>query len=263
MIRFLAMAICCGSVAAADPLILQSTTSTQNAGLYDAILPDFTDKTGITVHVVAVGTGQAIKNAQNCDADLLLVHATAAEEAFVAAGYGLARNDVMYNDFVFVGPADDPAGIKHTSATDALQKIAEAKHPIVSRGDNSGTHQAELALWANAGLSPVSDARWYLETGAGMGATLNTAVGLGAYVMTDRATWVRFANKGDFAILVEGDPLLFNQYGVVTINPDHCPNANHSDAVTLRDWLLGPNGQTAIAAYQIEGQQLFNPNASP
>ena len=247
----------------ADPLILQSTTSTQNSGLYDAILPEFTAQSGVEVSVVAVGTGQALKNAQNCDGDLLIVHAREAEEAFVEAGFGTSRSDLMYNDFIIVGPAADPAGLTgaKTVAT-ALAKIADTESRFMSRGDDSGTHKAELKLWAATSIDPaIFSGAWYLETGAGMGATLNTARGLNAYVMTDRATWLRFGNKGDFRVLFEGDPLLFNQYGVVRISPDHCPKLDQEGADQLADWLLGADGQAAIADYSVEGEQLFFPNA--
>jgi len=260
MIRFLPFLL--AAPAFADPITLQSTTSTQNSGLYDAILPAFTAESGIEVQVVAVGTGQALQNARNCDGDLLIVHATEAEEAFVADGYGTNRADLMYNDFVIVGPPADPADIRGTDDVQAaLSAIATAEARFMSRGDDSGTHKAELRLWAPTAIDPAEfSGTWYLETGAGMGATLNTARGLNAYVMTDRATWLRFGNKGDFEVLLEGDPDLFNQYGVVQISPDHCPRANLTDATTLRNWLLN-DGQEAIAAYEVEGEQLFFPNA--
>ncbi|SEW13046.1 tungstate transport system substrate-binding protein [Cognatiyoonia koreensis] len=265
MIRLFLVAMLLAAPAMAEPLILQSTTSTQNSGLYDAILPPFSKETGIDVHVVAVGTGQALKNAQNCDGDLLLVHAKDAELAFIAAGYGTRRDALMYNDFVVVGPTQDAAAIGGiASILKALQVLDLRKLTFVSRGDDSGTHQAEMALWNLAGLDPARNSgSWYLETGSGMGATLNTAVGLGAYTITDRATWVRYANKQGFDILVAGDPLLFNQYGIVTLNPSHCPNANHTDAAILRDWLLGETGQAAISEFRIGGEQVFFPNATP
>src|SRR6056297_759784 len=204
-----------GPAAAAEPfIIVQSTTSTQNSGLYDAILPQFEAESGIDVRVVAVGTGQAIKNAANCDGDVLFVHAKPAEEEFVAKGYGTARHDVMYNDFVIVGPAADPAGIAGGSDVEpALAAIAEARAPFASRGDDSGTNKKEMALWAETTADPrEASGTWYRETGSGMGATLNTATAMGAYTLTDRATWIAFGNKGDFRILIEGDPALFNQY---------------------------------------------------
>ncbi len=262
----LAVTVALGSSAAladAPFIIVQSTTSTQNSGLYDYILPLFQEKSGIEVRVVAVGTGQAIKNAANCDADVLLVHAKAAEEAFVAEGMGLTRSDLMYNDFVIVGPAEDPAGIAETaSVAAALQTIASSEAAFASRGDDSGTHKKERALWKEAGVDPTqASGAWYRETGSGMGATLNVAVGMGAYVMTDRATWIAFANKGDYVIVVEGDPQLYNQYGVIPINPAHCPDVRAREGQAFVDWLLSADGQTAIADYRVDGQQLFFPNA--
>ena len=260
MIRFLPFLL--AAPAFADPITLQSTTSTQNSGLYDVILPVFTKETGIDVRVVAVGTGQALKNAQNCDGDLLIVHAKEAELAFVENGFGTDRADLMYNDFVIVGPSNDPAAIRALSSVQqVLSQIADTETRFMSRGDDSGTHKAEVRLWTPTGIDPRDfSGTWYLETGAGMGATLNTARGLNAYVMSDRATWLRFGNKGDYEILFEGDPELFNQYGVVQISPDHCPRANLGDAARLRDWLL-TDGQGAIASYQLVGEQLFFPNA--
>ncbi len=252
------------SAAAAERFILlQSTTSTQNSGLFDAILPGFTAATGIEVRVVAVGTGQALKNARNGDGDVLLVHAREAEEAFVSEGYGVARRDVMYNDFVIVGPPADPAGIAGLSdATAALKSIAAAEAPFASRGDDSGTHVKELALWRAAGLDPTAaSGSWYRETGSGMGATLNVALGMGAYALTDRGTWIAFKNKGNFPILVAGDERLFNPYGVILVNPARHPRVKAEDGQAFIDWLTGPEGQAAIAAYKLNGQQLFFPNA--
>ncbi|MEM8626480.1 MAG: substrate-binding domain-containing protein [Pseudomonadota bacterium] len=247
----------------AERIILQSTTSTKNAGLYDHLLPQFKTATGITVSVVAVGTGQALRNAQNCDGDVLIVHAREAEEKFVAAGFGSVRHDLMYNDFIIVGPQADPAGLRAApSATDALQRAAKAKALFASRGDDSGTHKKELALWQAAGIDvDAVSGTWYRETGAGMGATLNIAVGLGAYVMTDRATWLAFGNKGDLTIVAEGDPALFNQYGVIPVNPARCPNVNGKASARFVEWLTGAAGQAAIAAYKRAGTQLFFPNA--
>ena len=253
-----------GAKAAEDFIILQSTTSTQNSGLLDAILPDFTKSTGIEVRVVAVGTGQAIKNARNGDGDVLLVHSRAAEEAFVAEGWGVERHDVMYNDFVIVGPASDPAGIApFNGAIAAMFWIAKAKAPFVSRGDDSGTHKAELRLWALASGVDVKAASgsWYRETGSGMGATLNIGVAMGAYVLTDRATWIAFKNKSDSKIMVEGDPNLFNPYGVILVNPARHPRVKAEAGHTFIDWLTGPEGQAAIGAFKIDGKQLFFPNA--
>jgi tungstate transport system substrate-binding protein len=246
-------------------IIVQSTTSTANSGLYDYLLPTFKEKTGITVNVVAVGTGQAIKNAQNCDGDVLLVHAKPAEEKFVAEGYGVKRFDLMYNDFIIVGPPADPAGIAGTKdVTAALKKIAETKAPFASRGDDSGTHKKEQALWKAAGVDPSQGSgKWYSETGSGMGATLNTGVGMGAYVLTDRATWISYKNKGDFKIAVEGDKALFNQYGVIVVNKEKCPSVKADLGQQFADWLLSAEGQTVIGSFKIEGQQLFFPNAAP
>ncbi|WP_419906327.1 substrate-binding domain-containing protein [Hoeflea sp.] len=250
-------------VSAAEFILLQSTTSTQNSGLYDHLLPEFENKTGIQVRVVAVGTGQAIKNAGNCDADLLLVHSRAAEEAFVASGGGKERHDVMYNDFVLVGPSADPARIGEvTDVGAALRKIAGGHSVFVSRGDDSGTHKKELSLWGGIGVDPAAHSGgWYRETGSGMGATLNVAVAMDAYALTDRASWISFGNQAGHTILVEGDPALFNQYGIVTIDPAHCPNVKQAASGRFVEWLLGPEGQAAIAAFRLDGQQLFYPNA--
>ena len=246
-------------------IIVQSTTSTQNSGLFEHILPLFTKKTGIEVRVVAVGTGQALKNAENGDGDVVLVHSQPDEEKFVADGWGVKRYPVMYNDFIIVGPAADPAkiaGLKQ--APEALKKIAEAKVPFASRADDSGTHKAELKLWGEAGVDPkASSGTWYLETGSGMGATLNTAVGKQAYALTDRGTWLAFANKDDFKVLVEGDDKLFNQYGVILVNPTRHPNVKVKEGQAFIDWLVSSEGQAAIASYKIDGQQLFFPNARP
>ena len=255
-----------GAANAADPsIIVQSTTSTANSGLYDYLLPSFKAKTGITVNVVAVGTGQAIRNAKNCDADVLLVHAKSAEEAFVKDGFGVKRTDLMYNDFIIVGPKTDPAGINGMKdITAALLKVNETEAPFASRGDDSGTHKKELQLWKAAGLDPkAASGKWYRETGSGMGATLNAGVGMGAYVMTDRATWISFKNKGDFEIIVEGDRNLFNQYGVILVNPAKCPEVKKAEGQAFIDWLLSEEGQTTIGNYQIDGKKLFFPNARP
>lgn len=251
-------------VAAQDTILVQSTTSTANSGLYDTLLPQFREATGIQVNVVAVGTGQAIRNARNCDGDVLLVHAKAAEEAFVAAGYGVSRADLMYNDFIIVGPADDPAGISGTSdATAALSAIADTGALFASRGDDSGTHKKERSLWQAAGIDPdPASGTWYRETGSGMGATLNAAVGMNAYALTDRATWISFGNKADFDIAVQGDDALFNQYGVILVSPDHCATVQADAGQTFVDWLLHDAGQQAIAAYTLDGKQLFFPNAA-
>ncbi|SLN46843.1 PBP superfamily domain protein [Falsiruegeria litorea R37] len=259
-----ALVVVTGPVQAADPfIVVQSTTSTQNSGLFDAILPWFEAETGIDVRVVAVGTGQAIRNARNGDGDVLLVHAKPAEEAFVTQGWGVSRQDVMYNDFVIVGPKDDPAGIRGgSSATAALKAIAEAKAIFASRGDDSGTHKAELRQWAATGVDVAqASGSWYRETGSGMGATLNVAAGMAAYTLTDRATWLAFGNAHGLEILVEGDPRLFNQYGVILVNPDKHPNVRAETGQRFIDWLVGPDGQAAIANYKLDGEQLFFPNA--
>jgi tungstate transport system substrate-binding protein len=245
-------------------IILQSTTSTANSGLYDAILPAFTNKSGIRVHVVAVGTGQAIKNAMNGDADVLLVHAKSAEEKFVAEGFGTKRFDVMYNDFVLVGPAEDPAGIGGMKdGSIALKKISEARARFASRGDSSGTYKKEMALWKAAGIDPAaSSGSWYLETGSGMGATLNAAVGMGAYALTDRGTWISFKNKADYRILVEGDKDLLNQYGIILVSPEKHRRVKAAQGQAFIEWILSEEGQDAIAGYRLDGQQLFFPNAN-
>jgi tungstate transport system substrate-binding protein len=244
-------------------IVLQSTTSPRDSGLFDHILPKFKHETGIDVRVVAVGTGQALKNAENGDGDVVLVHSKSDEEKFVADGFGVKRYDVMYNDFVIVGPDDDPAGIAGLKeAPDAFKQIAEAKAAFVSRGDDSGTNKAEMRLWAEAGIDPKpASGTWYREAGAGMGATLNTAVRSNAYALTDRGTWISFGNKSGFKILVEGDPKLFNQYGVILVNPKKFARVKAKDGQTFIDWLTGPEGQAAIAEYKIGGKQLFFPNA--
>jgi tungstate transport system substrate-binding protein len=249
--------------AAQESIIVQSTTSTQNSGLYDHILPMFEEKTGIDVRVVAVGTGQALENGRRGDADVLLVHAKPAEEKFVAEGYGVTRHDVMYNDFVILGPASDPAGVKGMDdAPAALARIAEEQAIFASRGDDSGTHKKELSLWDAAGVDPSeASGTWYRETGSGMGATLNTGIGMDAYVMTDRATWISFGNKADHEILVEGDEALFNQYGIIMVNPEKHPNVKVEAAQSFIDWILSEEGQNAIASFKVEGEQLFTPNA--
>ncbi|MFT5503855.1 MAG: tungstate transport system substrate-binding protein [Gammaproteobacteria bacterium] len=256
----LVVPVCSG----ASSIVVQSTTSTANSGFYNFLLPKFEEATGITVHVVAVGTGQAIKNASNCDGDVLLVHAKSSEQTFVASGKGVERFDLMYNDFVFVGPASDPAGIAgETSSQSALSRIADSGQPFLSRGDNSGTHKKEKSLWKLTEIDPDEySGQWYRETGSGMGATLNVAIGMGAYTMADRATWISFQNKSDFKILVEGDTQLFNQYGVIAVNPEACPSVNQHASNMFIEWLLSKKGQSLIADYRLNDQQLFFPNAS-
>ena len=244
-------------------VLVQSTTSTQNSGLYDHLLPIFEAETGINVAVVAVGTGQAIRNAEAGDADVLIVHAREAEEAFVAAGHGVRRFELMFNDFVIVGPESDPLGLSSASSLDsALARLASGAAVVVSRGDDSGTHRKERALWAAAGFDPDGFANWYLETGSGMGATIRVAVQSEGYVLTDRATWIAYRDKADMAVLFEGDPALFNQYGVIAVDPTRHPHVNADGAGVLIDWLLGDAGQAAIAAYRLNGEQLFFPNAA-
>jgi tungstate transport system substrate-binding protein len=244
-------------------IIVASTTSTENSGLFGYILPKFEAASGIKVKVVAVGTGQAIKLAQNGDADVLFVHHRPSEEKFVAEGYGVKRFDVMYNDFVLVGPKADPAkvmGMKDAQA--AFAKIAEAKAVFASRGDDSGTHKKELGIWKGANVdAKAASGQWYRETGSGMGATLNTASALGAYALTDRGTWLGFANKGDLEIVVEGDERLFNPYGVILIDPAKHAHVKAKEGQAFIDWLVSDAGQKAIGEYQINGLQLFFPNA--
>ncbi|MBE0488554.1 MAG: substrate-binding domain-containing protein [Halomonas sp.] len=241
-------------------IVLASTTSTDNSGLFDAILPTFTEATGIEVRVVAVGTGQAFEIARRGDADSLLVHDTAGEERFVEEGYGTERADVMYNDFVIIGPDGDPAGISEAeTVAEAMRLIAEAEAAFASRGDDSGTHRAEQRLWEAAGVEPGG--AWYRELGSGMGPTLNTAAGMNAYVMSDRATWVAFENPRELTLLFEGDEALFNQYGSLLIDPERHPHLKHDLAEQWHGWLLSAEGQQAIAGFTVNGQALFFPNA--
>ena len=249
------------SIAAERFITVASTTSTENSGLFGHILPLFTRKTGIAVRVVAVGTGQAIRLAERGDADVLFVHHRPSEEKFVRDGFGIERFDVMYNDYVVIGPKADPAKIAGgKDAAAAFKKIAEAKAPFASRGDNSGTHQAELEIWHQAKVDPKG-AAWYRSTGSGMGATLNTAAGMGAYALADRGTWIGFKNKADMTIVVEGDPALFNPYGVMAVNPAKHPHVKAKDASAFVDWLISAEGQAAIASFKLDGRQLFFPDA--
>jgi tungstate transport system substrate-binding protein len=251
------------AVAAERFITVTSTTSTENSGLFGFILPQFQQATGIEVRVVAVGTGQAIKNAERGDADVLFVHHQPSEEQFVAEGFGLKRYDVMYNDYVLLGPQSDPAGIKGTKdAVAALTQIAATAAPFVSRGDDSGTHKLELSLWEAAGLHvKKASGSWYREVGSGMGATLNTASGLDGYTISDRGTWISFKNKGRLAILGEGDPRFFNQYGVILVNPAKHAHVKANEGQAFIDWLISDQGQKAIADFRVEDQQLFFPNA--
>lgn len=248
------------SAHAEDYITLASTTSTENSGLFDTILPKFKDATGIEVRVVAVGTGQAFEIARRGDADSLLVHDTAGEQRFVENGYASERVDVMYNDFVLIGPAGDPANIsKAQSAAEAFAAIAKAEVPFASRGDDSGTNRAELRRWENAGVEPDGD--WYRELGSGMGPTLNTAAAMDAYVMSDRATWVAFGNRQNLTLLFEGDKVLFNQYGSLLLSEEKHPHLKHDLAKQWHNWLISEEGQQAIADFKVDGQQLFFPNA--
>jgi len=261
---FLNILLASSVFAGPQSVLVQSTTSTSNSGLYDYLLPHFERETGTRVHVVAVGTGQAIRNASNCDADVLLVHAKNAEEKFVKDGYGVERHDLMYNDFVLVGPADDPAQVsEQNDVTSALKAIAQKQKVFASRGDNSGTHKKEIKLWRQSDIDPTEDSgRWYRETGSGMGATLNIAVGMGAYTMTDRATWINFKNRGNHKILMEGDERLFNQYGIILVDGDRCPQSNTASGEQFVNWMINKTGQSLIANYKIKNQQLFYPNAN-
>jgi len=246
---------------AEEYITLASTTSTENSGLFASILPKFEDTTGIQVRVVAVGTGQAFEIARRGDADSLLVHDTAGEKRFVENGFATERADVMYNDFVLIGPADDPANISEAqSAAEAFAAIADAEAPFASRGDDSGTNRAELRLWENAGVAPDGD--WYRELGSGMGPTLNTAAAMDAYVMSDRATWVAFGNRQNLTLLFEGDNVLFNQYGSLLLSEEKHPHLKHDLAQQWHNWLLSEDGQQAIADFKVDGQQLFFPNAN-
>ena len=245
-------------------IVVSSTTSTTDSGLFNHILPLFKAKTGIDVRVVSQGTGQALDTGRRGDADVVFVHAKAQEDKFVADGFGVERKPVMYNDFVLIGPKADPAGVKGSKDIVAALKAVQAKQaPFVSRGDKSGTHAAELGLWKTAGIE-IEQAKgpWYREIGQGMGAALNTASALNGYVLSDRATWLNFKNRGDLEIVVEGDKRLFNQYGVILVNPAKHPHVKTKDAQAFIDWLVSPEGQKAIADYKINGEVLFFPNAT-
>jgi tungstate transport system substrate-binding protein len=260
----LVLALGCAPNASAQRFItVASTTSTEQSGLFKHLLPMFEHKTGIEVRVVALGTGQALDLARRGDADVVFVHAKAAEERFLNEGHGVRRFPVMYNDFVIIGPRTDPAGIAGGSDTlDALLKIKDAGAAFVSRGDRSGTHSAEIDLWKMAGVDIAKEkGPWYRETGQGMGPALNTASSMNAYLLSDRATWLAFMNRGELAVLVEGDRRLMNQYGVMLVNPDKHPTVKRADGQAFIDWLVSREGQAAIASYKIGGQQLFFPNA--
>ncbi len=245
-------------------IVVASTTSTEQSGLFGHILPIFTQKTGIAVRVVAQGTGQALKTGEKGDADVVFVHDAVAEQKFVDAGWGVDRRLVMYNDFVIVGPKADPAKVAGgKDALAAYKKIAAAKAPFASRGDSSGTHAAELRLWKEAGIDPKAGGDWYRETGSGMGPTLNTASAMNAYAYTDRGTWLNFKNRGELSIVVEGDTRLFNQYGVMLVNPAKHAHVKVEMAKAFINWLTSNEGQAAIASYKINGEQLFFPNYKP
>ncbi len=262
---FAAAALAAVAAGAQDKsIVVASTTSTRDSGLFDHILPLFKAANGIDVKVVALGTGQALDTGRRGDADVVLVHARAQEEKFVAEGFGVKRFPVMYNDFVLVGPSSDPARVKGmTDATEALRSIKAKAAPFISRGDRSGTHIAELDLWKAAGIDIGKEkGGWYKEIGQGMGAALNMASAADAYVLADRGTWLSFKNRGDLAILVAGDKRLFNQYGVTLVNPQKHPQVKKDLGQAFIDWLVSPAGQQAIADYKINGQQLFFPNAN-
>ncbi|TDE40050.1 substrate-binding domain-containing protein [Antarcticimicrobium sediminis] len=247
--------------AQAQDMKMSVTTSFANSGLADVLLPEIKKDTGINVQLLIVGTGQALKLGAQGDVDAVLVHAKAAELAWLAEGNGTHRREIMYNDFIFVGPSDDPAGVaKADRATDALSAIAEAKAPFVSRGDNSGTHKMELRLWDAAGIAPQGD--WYRAVGQGMGAALNTASGMNAYLMSDRASWLKFANKGDLKLVYEGDPILFNQYAYMPVNPTKHPHAKNDLANTLEAWLVSDRAKELIDGYTLNGEKLFTFNAT-
>jgi tungstate transport system substrate-binding protein len=254
-----------GPVLAQDKsIVVSSTTSTTDSGLFNHILPIFKKKTGIDVKVVSQGTGQALDTGRRGDSDVVFVHAKAQEEKFVAEGFGVKRSPVMYNDFVLIGPKSDPAKVRgQKDITAALKAIQGKAAPFISRGDKSGTHSAELNLWKVAGVDIAKDkGDWYKEIGQGMGAALNTASASGGYVLSDRATWINFKNRGDLEIVVEGDQRLFNQYGVMLVNPEKHKHVKKAEGQAFIDWLVSPEGQKAIADYKINGQQLFFPNAT-
>jgi tungstate transport system substrate-binding protein len=269
--RFLSFALALGVIAAASQapaaaqdqsIIVASTTSTQDSGLFGYLLPIFKAKTNIDVKVIAQGTGQALDTARRGDADVVFVHAKSQEEKFLAEGFGVKRFDVMYNDFVLIGPKGDPAGVKGNDIETALKTIQAKGTPFVSRGDRSGTHSAELALWKQAGIDIAAmKGPWYRGIGQGMGAALNAASAMTGYVLSDRGTWTSFRNRGDLDIVVEGDKRLFNQYGVMLVNPEKFPHVKKEAGQAFVDWVVSSEGQAAIAGYKIDGQQLFFPDA--
>jgi tungstate transport system substrate-binding protein len=256
-----ALALCIAIGAQAETIVMASTTSTEQSGLFPYLLPEFKKATGVEVKVVAVGTGQAIDMGRRGDADVLFVHDQVAEEKVVAEGFAIKRYPVMYNDFVLVGPSDDAAKVRGKDIVEALKKISAANAGFISRGDKSGTNAAELRYWKAAGET-LSKGSGYRECGCGMGPALNMASGTGAYVLSDRGTWLSFKNRGDLTVLVEGDNRLFNQYGVLVVNPAKFPQTKVAEAQKFVDWVTSPAGQAVIAGYKIEGQQLFFPNAA-
>jgi tungstate transport system substrate-binding protein len=258
-VLFAALFLICSSVEGQERFItVASTTSTEQSGLFRYLLPIFEKKTGIQVRVVALGTGQALDMARRGDADVVFVHARPLEETFLAEGHGVRRFDVMYNDFVLIGPKADPAGIRGKDVAAALKGIFEKKALFVSRGDRSGTHFAELELWKTAGIDIAKDkGPWYRETGSGMGPALNTASAMNAYILADRGTWLSFKNRGDLAIAVQGDKRLFNQYGIMLVNPEKHPTVKKEWGQAFIDWVISPEGQQAIDSYKIDGEQLF------
>jgi tungstate transport system substrate-binding protein len=259
------LAFCAAPPALAQKFItVASTTSTEQSGLFKYILPIYQKKTGIEVRVVALGTGQSLDMGKRGDADVVFVHARSAEEKFIAEGYGVKRLPVMYNDFVLIGPKSDPAKVGGgKDIVEALRKIKAASAPFVSRGDRSGTHMAELALWKQSGIDIAADkGAWYRDTGQGMGPALNTASSMNGYILADRGTWISFKNRGDLAILVEGDKRLFNQYGVILVNPEKHKHVKKDLGESFINWIVSPDGQKAIAGYKIGGEQLFFPNAN-
>ncbi len=266
LIGAMLVAACGAAVQAAAQekfIVVASTTSTEQSGLFGYLLPIFTRKTGIQVRVVALGTGQALDVGRRGDADVEFVHDKVAEEKFVAEGYGVARREVMYNDFILIGPKGDPAKVAGgKDIVEAFKKVQAVQAPFVSRGDKSGTHAAELRLWKMAGIDPVvGRGKWYRETGSGMGPSLNTSSSMNGYILADRGTWLNFKNRGELTIVVEGDQRLFNQYGVMLVNPAKHPHVKKDLGQTFIDWIVSDEGQKAIAGYKIGGEQLFFPNA--
>lgn len=264
LILSLALIACSGAALAAETMKMAVTTSFHNSGLADVLLPRIAADLDLEVQLLVVGTGQAIRLGEAGDVDAILVHSRGAEETFVAARNGTHRREIMYNDFVFIGPESDPADIAGApSATEALQRIAAAEAPFVSRGDDSGTHKKELSLWDDAGQDPATLHDWYKPVGAGMGAALNTAAGMGAYIMSDRASWLNFGNKGDLALLYAGDPVLFNQYAYLPVNPAKHPHVKSDLAARLETWLTSDRARALIDGYKLNGETLFTFNAAP